>query len=348
MSEGAADLPAPQPDAVRAAARAEERAIDADLAMRCGQRIPPQSTWTTNHVEAHVISHYQGQHGGQHTWKYVLSFRNTGRDVVQMLSRHWLFVDMHGHEHEMKGPGARGVTPVLGPGESWSYESGTSLATSAGSMWGSFQFETLKAARKPSASSASSTRTTAPDGSAAAAAAPVTSFDVRIARLALSADGLPENAPCAEEPPEVLLPDTSVRSTRRVIIGVSSRYIEQLSAPADKVWRFVYDVQINNARDSPITVVGHRWHVQPETGPSRVVEEGDGVGGRAGGRELPLPPGEATRVQGVLESPSPRAVASGHYVVRVGGIEGELVHVAIGELALAVDGGRVPRFKDAK
>ena len=44
---------------------------------------------------------------------------------------------------EMKGPGARGVTPVLRPGDSWQYESGTRLDTSYGAMHGSFQLETL-------------------------------------------------------------------------------------------------------------------------------------------------------------------------------------------------------------
>ena len=44
----------------------------------------------------------------------------------------------------MKGPGARGVTPVLRPGDSWSYESGSRLDTSHGAMHGSFQLETLR------------------------------------------------------------------------------------------------------------------------------------------------------------------------------------------------------------
>ena len=38
--------------------------------------------------------------------------------------------------YEVKGPGARGVTPVLAPGGEWSYESGTSLSTAFGSMHG--------------------------------------------------------------------------------------------------------------------------------------------------------------------------------------------------------------------
>ena len=37
-------------------------------------------------------------------------------------------------------------SPVLAPGDSWEYESGTSLPTPTGSMHGSFQFDTLVSA----------------------------------------------------------------------------------------------------------------------------------------------------------------------------------------------------------
>ena len=42
-----------------------------------------------------------------------------------------------------EGPGARGHTPILKPGDKFEYESGTSLKTRTGSMYGSFQFEIL-------------------------------------------------------------------------------------------------------------------------------------------------------------------------------------------------------------
>ena len=74
-------------------------------------------------------SRFQGVHNGEYMWAYTVHFRNAGRDTVQMLTRHWVFADAHGRTHEMKGPGARGVTPVLGPGDSWQYESGSTLTT---------------------------------------------------------------------------------------------------------------------------------------------------------------------------------------------------------------------------
>ena len=71
-------------------------------------------------VEVYVRAKYRGvQRGDQHAWSYSVAFRNDGLDTVQMLTRHWVFVDASRKVHEMKGPGARGVTPVLGPGDSW-------------------------------------------------------------------------------------------------------------------------------------------------------------------------------------------------------------------------------------
>ena len=61
-----------------------------------------------------------------------------------MLTRHWIFVDANGEVNEVKGPGARGFTPIIRPGASWDYESGTLFETERGSMRGSFQIETLK------------------------------------------------------------------------------------------------------------------------------------------------------------------------------------------------------------
>jgi ApaG protein len=130
VSRERTDAPALQPDDVRRAA--PESVLQEDLVMRCGEKLPPESAWVTRDVSIHVKSHYQGERGGQHSWRYSVRFENTGGDTVQMLSRHWIFVDAAGAAHEMKGPGARGVTPVLAPGDAWSYESGTSLGTPTG------------------------------------------------------------------------------------------------------------------------------------------------------------------------------------------------------------------------
>ena len=325
------DAPAPQPDEVRATSSGS--LIDEDLAMRCGERLPPESVWTTRDVSIHVASRYQGEHRGQHTWKYEVSFRNNGVDTVQMLSRHWVFTDSDGKSHEMKGPGARGVTPILGPGDSWAYESGATLTTPIGAMHGGFQFETLKANnRQPSAFKA----TGSPE--------PPPSFHARVARLALSSENRGENVPCAvEDDDESTLPTTSVRSTRRVIVGASAHAMPQMSKPEEGRYAFAYDVQINNAREGGLRVIGHKWTLQTAT-TKFIASEGDGVGGRMGGRAMALPAGEAFRVQGLLTADAPLANANGHYLVEDDG-SSERFEVEVGAIGLSEEeGGRVPRY----
>lgn len=324
-SEDTEHAEAEQPDEVR---RQSDNLIEADLALRCGEKLPPESAWKTRGVEIFVKSKYRGVHRDEHMWKYVVSFRNQGADTVQMLARHWVFTDSQRNTHEMKGPGARGVTPVLGPGDSWEYESGTTLATALGSMHGSFQFATLI--------SSSGTRPH--------------SFSARVARLTLSSDDSGALTPCAAETGEDLLQTTSVHATRRVIVGVSSRYAAGLSTPREGRFQFVYDVQVNNARAHPVTVVGHRWEVQTEAqareGGSSLVA-GVGVGGRMEEHREYVPAGEAFRVQGLLTASAPTANARGVYEVRLHGAaadEEETIEVRIGDLALSADESSVPRY----
>jgi hypothetical protein len=94
-----------QPDEVR---RSSETLIETDLVMLCGEKLPPESAWTTRGVEIHVRAHYDGQQPErEHQWKYVVSFRNGGLDTVQMLTRHWIFIN--------EDPDALGLLESLGP-----------------------------------------------------------------------------------------------------------------------------------------------------------------------------------------------------------------------------------------
>jgi ApaG protein len=55
------------------------------------------------------------------------------------MRRHWHITDSHGRIHEVQGEGVVGEQPVLQPGESFEYTSGTPLATPSGFMVGSYQ-----------------------------------------------------------------------------------------------------------------------------------------------------------------------------------------------------------------
>jgi ApaG protein len=71
---------------------------------------------------------------------YSVTFTNTGSVPAQLISRHWIINDAHGHTEEVKGLGVVGHQPLLNPGESFQYASGSRLLTSNGTMHGSFFF----------------------------------------------------------------------------------------------------------------------------------------------------------------------------------------------------------------
>ncbi len=74
-------------------------------------------------------------------WAYHVRIENQGPETVQLRRRHWKITDGRGHMQEVRGPGVVGEQPVLEPGESFEYTSGTPLPTPSGIMVGSYQME---------------------------------------------------------------------------------------------------------------------------------------------------------------------------------------------------------------
>jgi ApaG protein len=77
----------------------------------------------------------------QYLWAYRVIIENQGRETVQLLSRHWMITNARGELTEIKGAGVIGEQPVLKPGESHAYTSGTPLNTPSGMMGGSYEME---------------------------------------------------------------------------------------------------------------------------------------------------------------------------------------------------------------
>ena len=77
----------------------------------------------------------------RYTFGYRLRMHNLGTAPVQVLGRHWHFVDSKGGLMEVPrgSPGVVGHSPRIEPGQVFQYMSGVSLATPTGSMEGSFQ-----------------------------------------------------------------------------------------------------------------------------------------------------------------------------------------------------------------
>lgn len=78
---------------------------------------------------------------GHYVWAYQVTIANEGSQTVQLLTRHWKITDGRGQIHEVQGPGVVGEQPVLKPGESFEYTSGTPLKTPSGIMAGSYQMQ---------------------------------------------------------------------------------------------------------------------------------------------------------------------------------------------------------------
>jgi ApaG protein len=55
---------------------------------------------------------------------------------AKLISRHWIITDAESKIQEVRGMGVIGEQPVLGPGESFEYTSGSSLETNVGTMRG--------------------------------------------------------------------------------------------------------------------------------------------------------------------------------------------------------------------
>jgi ApaG protein len=75
-------------------------------------------------------------------WAYKVKIENQGGDTVRLKSRYWRITDAFGRVQEVRGEGVVGEQPVLAPGESFEYTSGTPLTTSSGIMVGRYFMET--------------------------------------------------------------------------------------------------------------------------------------------------------------------------------------------------------------
>jgi ApaG protein len=74
-------------------------------------------------------------------WAYHVRIENNGQRTVQLRNRYWRITDSRGRIQEVRGAGVVGEQPVLKPGDSFEYTSGTPLPTPSGIMGGTYQME---------------------------------------------------------------------------------------------------------------------------------------------------------------------------------------------------------------
>jgi len=92
-------------------------------------------------VEAHAtyVADQSDPSRDQYVFAYRIKVINTGTVSAQLMSSHWIITDGEHRVQEVKGAGVIGQQPVLKPGESFEYTSGTQIATPVGTMRGSYQ-----------------------------------------------------------------------------------------------------------------------------------------------------------------------------------------------------------------
>ena len=75
---------------------------------------------------------------GPFAFAYTVTIRNSGDVTAQLVARHWVVSDADGTVEQVRGLAVVGHQPLLKPGESFEYTSGTRIATPHGQMRGTF------------------------------------------------------------------------------------------------------------------------------------------------------------------------------------------------------------------
>ena len=78
----------------------------------------------------------------RYVFAYTITIANIGNVTAPLISRAWVIMNGDGTTQEVRGLGVVGEQPLLKPGDSFEYTSGTVISTPVGSMKGSYQMTT--------------------------------------------------------------------------------------------------------------------------------------------------------------------------------------------------------------
>ncbi|HLP97969.1 MAG TPA: Co2+/Mg2+ efflux protein ApaG [Sideroxyarcus sp.] len=94
-------------------------------------------------VQVRYLADQSDEADDRYVFAYTITVANDGEHAVRLLSRHWIITDANNHVQEVKGKGVVGEQPLIKPGQSFEYTSGTVLATQVGTMSGSYQMQVV-------------------------------------------------------------------------------------------------------------------------------------------------------------------------------------------------------------
>jgi ApaG protein len=92
-------------------------------------------------VETRFLAEQSQPEQNRFAFAYTITVRNTGTVSAKLLSRHWVITDGDGQVEEIRGDGVVGQQPVIAPGQSHTYTSGTVMTTKVGNMQGAYQMQ---------------------------------------------------------------------------------------------------------------------------------------------------------------------------------------------------------------
>ena len=99
---------------------------------------------TTNEVRITAYPQYlEGESAPPrsiYSFAYTITIENHGKELVQLLSRHWQISSGGLPYSEVRGDGVVGQQPYLKPGEGFQYTSGAVIKDPVGSMQGEYSF----------------------------------------------------------------------------------------------------------------------------------------------------------------------------------------------------------------
>lgn len=94
-------------------------------------------------IDVNIVTRYLPEQSqpeqSRFAFAYDVTIHNSGELPAQLLTRHWIITDGNGQVQEVRGAGVIGEQPLIAPGESHRYSSGTLMATKVGTMQGSYQ-----------------------------------------------------------------------------------------------------------------------------------------------------------------------------------------------------------------
>lgn len=94
-------------------------------------------------VFVHVMPHYMAEESSpekkRYVFSYTVSITNETLEPVQLMSRHWIITNGETlATQEVRGEGVIGQQPIIKPGDSYTYTSGTVMEAPVGTMNGHY------------------------------------------------------------------------------------------------------------------------------------------------------------------------------------------------------------------